>query len=219
MGDMDTPGLTLLDGTFYPHSFDKDEAMRYFEFVCARSITMLELAEGGYPTFGTTIAIRHDVDHDVRHALKFAEWENACAIRSTYYLLPTADYWPCPQAARQLQAWGHEVGIHSDPFNDCTEPDCTAIDAAWKLRARIDEMWSWGVRVYGAADHGGAGRPSSDLWNVVTPNEVGLTYEAYQVQRAGRVDYRSDNRGRPISWQQADGPIVLLLHPEHWQVP
>jgi hypothetical protein len=40
-----------------------------------------------------SIAMRHDVDHDINKALRFAEWEAERGYRATYFILHTAQYW------------------------------------------------------------------------------------------------------------------------------
>lgn len=77
-----------------------------------------------------SITLRHDVDNDLTHAFKMAEWEYKRNIRSTYYLLPpefnkknyygewnkehpylrdTAKYY-----IRKIISFGHEIGLHSN---------------------------------------------------------------------------------------------------------
>jgi len=190
------------------------------EFVLghARTVTFSEFAAGDNDP--NAVAIRHDVDHDAEHALRFARWEAERGIRASYYLLPTAPYWDsdarrCGLAIAEL---GHEVGVHNDALAYC-EGD--AGRALVQLRAWVEEMRSWGLDVRGMADHGGSGWNNTDLWRVLdyTPADVGLDYEAYLLHRLG-TNYISDNRGTwraPLA-RQPDRQAHLLVHPCHWPV-
>ena len=68
--------------------------------------------------------VRHDMDHDLENSVKFAEWEAARGIRSTYYVLHRDWYWGGPDARepspmvirglKQIAALGHEIGLHNN---------------------------------------------------------------------------------------------------------
>jgi hypothetical protein len=62
--------------------------------------------------------IRHDVDKDLDHALRFAEYEYKNDIKSTYFLLHTADYFDYSSDFAEkitlLAAMDHEIGFHND---------------------------------------------------------------------------------------------------------
>jgi hypothetical protein len=64
------------------------------------------------------VIMRHDVDHDLDHAVKFAAWESERGYGSTYYLLHTAQYWRDAERLKRgvaaLQALGREIGFHND---------------------------------------------------------------------------------------------------------
>lgn len=184
----------------------------------ARTITCAEFSDGDRSTHAITI--RHDVDNDPEQSVLFAEWEAARKIRSTYFILPTASYWPRAgrDTALAIAALGHEVGVHNDAL-------CAAegdVDRAISLLAEwATEMRSWGLTIRGCADHGGVGWTNPDMWRVHdrSPKEAGLEYEAYLLHRMD-TNYISDNRG---TWRsplraRSDRPTHMLIHPEHWPV-
>jgi hypothetical protein len=229
------PGITLSDGSFYPHSFTLDDLSVLARFIAShkRCITMAEFARGDRDP--AAICVRHDVDHSIVQALRFAQWEADEGIRSTYFVLPSARYWtaePTREIALQIQALGHEVGVHNDAHtfaHKSSAPDARndplyiATLAINILREQAELMRSWGLEIIGCADHGGGIPYNVDLWRAPlnhTPSEAGLEYEAYLLHHAN-TNYISDNRGtwRAPLEQVLGRPTHVLCHPEHWQLP
>src|SRR5438105_13418305 len=136
---MTEPGLTLINGRFYPHSFRLDDLQTFHEFVLtfARTVTLHEAYTGGPEV--RALVIRHDVDHSGAHAVRFARWEAERRIRSSYYVLPTAEYYPAEgiDCARQIQALGHEVGVHNDALTRTGDHDAAIrLLADWAAELR-----------------------------------------------------------------------------------
>lgn len=101
------------------------------------------------------IALRHDIDHDLDLALELAHHEHQRGIRASYFLLHTAPYWNDPDLGakcRQLQAYGHEVGLHLDLVTEYAQ------GLTERPHVRISQLLSLlrssGVRVCGVAAHG-----------------------------------------------------------------
>lgn len=222
---MNQPGLQLASGHFYPHSFRPEGLAELEAFILShdRTVTLAEVAAGD--TDPRTVAIRHDVDHDALHALKFAEWEAARGIRSSYYLLPCARYYQ-PQLRQQhgqiavaLQELGHEVGLHCNAYTTVRGDVDRALEL---LREQADEIRAWGVTVRGCADHGGGSPHNVDLWRShAAPADAGFEYEAYALHAQPTANYISDNRG---TWRaplaDVDGrQSHVLVHPCHWELP
>ena len=224
----------------YPASFtlgDLDELEERLAGAAA-VIRMCEVKRSPEHAWGTddptTIALRHDVDHDLDHALSFARWEHERGFRASYYLLHTASYWRDQPALRsaavELESLGHEVGIHNNAVVATRalayDPDYTFAQAT--LEQALYELRSAGVSVTGSASHGDArGAPLSvhnnDMWKqkggAFHLEEFQLEYEAYFLH--GEAAYLSDNHGK---WQPAlrDGEglqLHVLVHPCHWELP
>lgn len=106
------------------------------------------------PAMGRVFAIRHDVDHDLDLAVRFAEMEHEAGIRSCYFLLHSAMYWvPCSEMlkrAKRLVELGHEVGIHVDAV---TTQHATGRHAGDVLDSSLRVLRE-AVEVTGAAQHG-----------------------------------------------------------------
>lgn len=171
------------------------------------------------------LAIRHDVDHRLDLALKMARIEREEGIRSTYYLLPPGDYnsprnyygsivdgqiyasAELAEGALELQALGHEVGLHNDFLQLST---LLRRPVAQLIREEVAYFASIGVAVTGSASHGSAFARKHGFTNYeifvetkerrlarsidlgehgsfelfsIPMAEAGLSYEAYWVPR------------------------------------
>ena len=201
-------------------SFSAEDTLKAALFILGhrRTLTMRQFSEGERDP--ADICVRHDVDHDIVWSRVFAEWEAEHNITSTYFVLPTAPYW---KGARDhvvaISRLGHEVGIHNDAL---VAARGNVDDALVLLRQWADEVRSWGVPVYGLADHGGAPGSNPDIWRVHNrePVEAGFLYEAYLCHRMNS-NYISDNRGlmraplKDVEGRQTH----MLQHPGHWTLP
>ena len=67
---------------------------------------------------GKALWLRRDVDYDLDHAIKFAEYEYRNNIRATYFLLHTAPYFDYSKEFKEkillLDDMGHSIGFHND---------------------------------------------------------------------------------------------------------
>lgn len=107
------------------------------------------------PALADGVGLRHDIDHDLDLALEVAHHEHALGIRATYFLLHTHRYWTDPRLllkCRQLQEYGHEVGLHLNLLSEWNEGQCD--DPAESLRAILDHLRSGGIDVVGVSAHG-----------------------------------------------------------------
>lgn len=101
------------------------------------------------------IALRHDVDHDLDFALEMSYWEHQQGIRSTYFLLHTADYWNDPrlfEKALQIQDFGHEIGLHVNILTSWFRGQTD--NASDSLRSLLESLREAGLRITGMSAHG-----------------------------------------------------------------
>ena len=161
------------------------------------------------PSFsgGHSSWIRHDVDKDLLHALKFAEYEAKNNIHSTYFLLHTAPYFDYSfdfkMKLRALSHMGHGVGFHNDVLSVWWDrqsggPDITTVEEIEKALGFMREVVEVkGTSCHGAREHYKRGYFNYEIWkecckeknavfgrykeNFVTYslNEFDLHYEAY----------------------------------------
>jgi len=223
----------------YPQSFDASDLGGLGVFLGGASAVLPLREAAALPIASpSVVALRHDVDHDLDHAVRFAEWEAAQGYRSSYYVLPNSWYAADVGFAarlRYLEELGHEVGLHSNVVGlayaesgDAFEAvDGSALPtgflsrAAEIMREQIAFLRSLGLDVSGTAAHGNGieGASNLQLWAIgYSPQDFGLDYEAYHLHRD--VLYLSDNRGRwsdPLRLDETRQTHVLT-HPEHWRL-
>lgn len=150
--------------------------------------------------------LRHDVDRDIINAIELAYIEFEHGIRSTYFLLPSSDYYKngVLRVARQIAACGHEIGLHNDTISTYyklkesgfeTTPEQIMKDELEDLRRYFD--------IVGTASHGNTvycrryNYTNYDIfrkeeWGPLKMEDYGLEYEAYYV---GNKYYISDSGG------------------------
>ncbi len=127
----------------------------YFKYLdhFSNTVTVRELFES--PNTRDAIALRHDVDYDLDLALEMSYWENRRGIRSTYYLLHSAEYWDDPRLidkCLQLQDFGHEVGLHLNILTDWMTAKVNDVEQA--LNDLVVPLRDAGVRLTGISSHG-----------------------------------------------------------------
>lgn len=229
--------------TSYPHSFDADDLAHFGEIVGGGEGTfaMEDAIEGDLPV--PCAVLRHDVDHNLDHAIEFATWEADNGFRSSYYLLHTAWYWvddvkSMLAGARRLQELGHEVGLHQDAVAEAYRlghreaMDGSAVPfalapAADLVRVALDTLRQGGIKVSGTATHGtplwydpAIKLTNSLLWSGgYTAADFDLLYEdAYHIHQRQNAQYISDNHGKwtaPLALSDTK-QTHILTHPGHW---
>lgn len=193
------------------------------------------------------VNIRHDVDDDLGASVDFAEAELDLLIRSTYFLLDTAEYWgrKMYDQVAQIAMLGHEIGWHNNAiasfYRHGTPIRQTIEEATYML------YWLDLTSAIGTASHGDPlcyeknflnyyiwdGVPKQKGWdNFDFPkfklDDFGLKYEAYFT---GHTHYISDSGGQ---WRQDNKAVVddfrkrlsngeqvklqVLIHPQWWQL-
>jgi hypothetical protein len=83
-----------------------------------------------------------------------AFWEKENNIRASYFILNTAPYRDDPrllEKCRQIQEFGHEIGIHT---NSITKWFVKGIEPYEDLKEQISRFRSAGVRISGTSAHG-----------------------------------------------------------------
>ena len=183
----------------------KDDYFRYLDHIDT-SMTMRELFE--HPQRPNAIALRHDIDHDLDLALEMAHHEHERGIRATYFLLHTTDYWNDPRFAvkcAQLEAYGHEVGLHLNLLTEWVQGRCATLDR--RLTELLEHLRAGGVEVVGTSGHGDRacyehGFNNYWIWKELRGDqpettERGLSAEGIPVaDPRWQVPYPKDNRLR-----------------------
>lgn len=209
----------------------------------------------GLPTFpldesvnaSNVTNIRHDIDLNLPASVAMAEFEKELEIRSTYFVLNTADYWADKVLLREgisrIISAGHYIGWHNDALSEHFRTDKKLKDC---ISEPLDELRTM-ANVTGTASHGSSECHVHGFLNYsvfkgtkFNPNfpfipndqfdlsEFGLKYEAYHT---GNTHYLSDSHGR---WSKdIEGlttdindridrmrivKLQVLVHPEWWSL-
>lgn len=106
------------------------------------------------------LTIRHDMDHDVENAMRFAEWEANRGIRSTYFVLHNDWYWgPDParpsalvlNALEAIASMGHEIGLHNQAISFGLRRD---LEPLLVLDRALGALRRHGFDIVGSVAHG-----------------------------------------------------------------
>jgi hypothetical protein len=119
------------------------------------------------------VGLRHDMDFNAFRGLEMAEIEKSYGIRSTYFVLPTAEYYGriagngvirntgMDSLYKRISRRGAEIGIHNDLL---TVMMSYGLDPIAFNRKDILFFSRIGIKIYGAASHG------SDIARLTVPN-------------------------------------------------
>ncbi|MBI2654849.1 hypothetical protein HYX06_00295 [Candidatus Woesearchaeota archaeon] len=169
------------------------------------------------------IFLRHDVDFDLKLALRMAVTEHKLGIKSTYFIRMHAPYniffYPNYKALRDIASMGHEIGLHHEGnfsilFNE-NEKDMIRREKA------ILEMVA-NTSIKGISSHESL---KSNLSSDVNPdilNNLVFAYDAYSPKFTKDIKYISDSAAR---WHEgcmcgfiaSETPkLCVLTHPFWW---
>jgi hypothetical protein len=129
----------------------------FLELLAARGcsvISLRELREIGTPE-EPVVGLRHDVDDRLESALELGRLEHARGMRSTYFVLHTAEYWSSPRLVDSLMVlqdeYGHEIGLH----NDLVTLQCLmGVEPRAYLQSELDRLRAAGIAISGVSSHG-----------------------------------------------------------------
>ena len=109
------------------------------------------------------IIIRHDIDHDIKNAVKLAKIEHSLGLRATYCILHSAWYYGelndnkyihsnlLMDACYEILAYGHEINFHN---NLAVYALKYGIDIEKVLHSEIDFFYKNDIPIIGSSTHG-----------------------------------------------------------------
>lgn len=229
----------VVDG--YPHRFGPDMFRTLEAFLDGKTVVSLrDLARDDatdvFKRNTNDVGMRHDVDHNLEHAVKFARWEHARGWRSTYFVLHTAWYFDYSDVfwnqLLELEHLGHEIGLHTNAVAKALDdgPDPGYRRARDMIRNALETLNEFlTTDIVGTAAHGDHRCDlyhvhNNDLWEEqggpFQLHYLGLEYEAYFLHRPNW--YISDSGGRwepPLPLTHHDTKQTsMLIHPCHWDI-
>ena len=169
------------------------------------------------------VMLRHDVDHRLDNALRFAELEAKLGLKASYFLLPPGDYnksanyygrlifghnWrsrAVKSAIRQLASMGHEIGMHNDLVQMSFR---TGRSPGELLNDELGWLRNAGADVVGTAAHGSEFARRNDFVN----------YEIFEgLVRSGKEKGRAVvAKGRSISLHTLNMKDFGLLYEAYY---
>lgn len=130
------------------------------EFTYSAYINMLKnLKDNGYSiadyhncdSFRKCAILRHDVDTDLRKAVKMAELEENEGVRATYFILLSSDLYNVfsrknERRIRQIKSQGHDIGLHFDEAKYSFTDDASIKNAIMKEITIMENMLNFKVK-------------------------------------------------------------------------
>ena len=165
------------------------------------------------------LILRHDLDMSLQAAIPIAEIERDLGLRSHYFILLRTEMYTLFSdagltALRQIQALGHEIGLHLDASLYDDTPEALEAAANWECGVLEQALQS---PVHTISFH----RPAPALLGM--EQSLGGRTHAYQKRFFSDMGYCSDSRGgwhhgHPLENEAvAEGrALQLLTHPIWW---
>jgi len=134
--------------------FDRLDFVRFLDLIKGLNIRLF--ADTYSETAGNIVNIRHDVDANIQAAVSMAKAEHEAGIKSTYFILDTAQYWRDKAALLRALGditakYGHDIGWHNNFITRCYE--LSEVEAVDITRENIGLLRKFGP-VIGTASHG-----------------------------------------------------------------
>ena len=122
----------------------------YKEFIeYAKPIGIYRMDE--FQTVKSGIGLKHDVDNRLDIALEMAKYEYSQGVKSTYFILHTADYYPNFPVFKEIQDMGHEIGFHNDLLTHWLKTGENPKDC---LKNELRKFRENGIEIKGTFSHG-----------------------------------------------------------------
>jgi hypothetical protein len=190
---------------------------------------------------GNGIILRHDVDQDLEKSFRCALIENEIGVKSTYFILNTADYWQdlprTMQICNSIQSMGHEIGWHN---NAITEHYLTGKPIFDCINDPIETLRAHGLKITLTVGHGCAlchekkyinynvfgFRNKNDGYDGYTEQEFKLSdfglvmdalwspHELILADSMGKWNRDPDAEFK--KWQDFKKRYQVLIHPQWW---
>lgn len=157
-----------------------------------------------YDSTKIVVGLRHDVDLNIYKAVEMSRMESIYGVRSTYFLLATADYYGhfdgstlvrfpgIKKLIHDLSSNGAEIGIHNDLFTVMIKYNCDPLDFNTQ---ELEFYKSINIPVTGSASHGGeiAKQLRYPCYNIfsdyATSNSIEYNGLKYPIGRNSLSDY------------------------------
>jgi hypothetical protein len=162
------------------------------------------------------VIMRHDIDFSLASALRMAEVDHSCGVRSTFFVLMGCDYYDAtsPESLDRIlaiQELGHEIGLHFDVSQCNTVDDAAINEEVRRLAEKLGELVGSPIR--SISQH----KPRF----ATTPLTCDAYINAYGPEYFREIGYASDSRMHFAekdleSFFRANKKSQILIHPVWW---
>jgi hypothetical protein len=175
-----------------------------------------------------TWMLRFDLERDVPHHVRIGQWLAARGIHATYFVHTRADCF-IPNALRELEAMGHEVGYHHECLDRCRGDWAKARSL---FLSEADMFRRHGISLRTCCSHGENGirrNGYSANWELMKRypellGEAGIAAEMYEWLRTNPLAYATDTfRGVRRFFHVVDdarnrgATLMMLVHAHRWR--
>jgi len=166
------------------------------------------------------IGLRKDSDSNFRALENMAWTEEKHGIKSTFFILHTADYYKPDifPSLLKMQSLGFEIGLHNDILS-------TKGSHGLRMRYELQRLKNRGLKIIGTSAHGRdkkLGLNNLTFWDNHRLQDFGFEYEAYSLDHNlyfSDCTFINGHRWHPldIDWSEIKpgARIQILIHPEH----
>jgi hypothetical protein len=173
--------------------------------------------------------LRFDLERDVPHHLAIAQWLGGRGIRATFFVHTRAECF-IPDALREVEALGHEVGYHHECLDRCGGD---WLQARSLFLREVELFREHGLSLRTCCSHGENGirrHGYSANWELMQryPHllaEAGIACEMYQWLRLNPLMYATDTfRGVTKFFGVVDQArtqhrtLMMLVHAHRWRL-
>lgn len=170
---------------------------------------------GDDPTTGKRIYLRHDVDFNLLSAVQMSQEEAELGIKSTYFILNTAEYWKfdISKALEIIASGGHEIAWHNNAL-----AQFYGYNKGKDLRQIIEEVLTqfndYGIFVRGSASHGDELCASMQFLNYHAWDIPGMAFQRF-VRRSDHPvfkleDFNLEYEAYFVNWPRGRIPYAYL---------
>ena len=190
---------------------------------------------------GRLIYLRHDIDDNIENSVAMAKIEAGMGIKSTYFVLDTADYFKrnISKELNFIRDCGHEIGWHNNALYSWYADHMQKSLKFYIIGPLYVLRTMYGITVRGSASHFVPNHSEHlfhnyNIWTLpykfqstiandqFTLEEFGLEYETYFLQRDIYLCDSANrwNRDMELTVEDFNGrencKMQILIHPQWW---
>jgi len=154
----------------------------------AKTMLISEYVSKGESSWdGRDLLIRHDIDGQFSKSVQMAKWEYEKGIRSTYFVLPSRDYFDysdkCIEDLKAIVDYGHEIGLHNNALREYLASE---LSYDTTLRMPLYYLRKFDIEIKGTSAHY---FDNCEMWEEFDPKKIRPQYEEGTYPKVSLKDY------------------------------